>query len=87
MKPSAHMKEHVHIQIGRSQVGGVKLEDVGGPERAPPFQAHIVINNPQLGEAGDGIKKKRDILQLPADLLPGRPSISELRCINPFNTK
>lgn len=66
-----NLKDHVHIQIGRTQVGGAKTVEGEGNERAPPFQAHIVINSPQQAEVEDGKEKKREIMQLPDQALPG----------------
>ncbi|XP_053383825.1 tetratricopeptide repeat protein 17-like [Mercenaria mercenaria] len=56
--------------IGRSQMDGAKSLEEGGAEKAPPFQAHIVINSPQEGEVGDGKEWKREIMQLPDKALP-----------------
>lgn len=77
MKPGS-LKDHLHIQIGRSsKLGGAKLK-LGGAksqeedviEKVPPFQAHIVINNPLEGDV-EGKELKREITQLADDDLPG----------------
>lgn len=77
MKPGS-LKDHLHIQIGRPskkdganlKVGGAKSKEEGSIEKVPPFQAHIVINNPQEGEAIEGKELKREIMQLADEDLP-----------------
>lgn len=63
-------KEHVYVHVGHTSVGGTKTNE-GGVDKVPPFQAHIVINNPQQGEASDGLERKKEIRQLSDGHLPG----------------
>lgn len=69
MKP-VNMRDHVHIQIGRSQVDGSNSVDEEGGEKGLPVQAHFIINSPKQRGLADGKDQKREIMQLPDEALP-----------------
>ena len=50
--------------------------------KAPPFQGHVIFDNPKEQDGSDGEGKRRDIIQLPDDQLPGMKTLMGLWIIS-----